>query len=117
MPRLAIFLALVFCFELSARQPVRTRHAMVVAQEPLATDVGVAVLKSGGNAVDAAVAVGFALAVTHPSAGNIGGGGFMLVRLADGRTAFIDFRERAPEKASRDMYIDPATGKATQDST
>src|SRR5439155_21538251 len=87
-------------------QPVRPRHAMVVAQEPLATDVGVAVLKSGSNAVDAAVAVGFALAVTHPSAGNIGGGGFMLVRLAEGRTAFIDFRERAPGKASRNMYLD-----------
>jgi len=115
MPRLAIFLALVFCFELSARQPVRTRHAMVVAQEPLATDVGVAVLKSGGNAVDAAVAVGFALAVTHPSAGNIGGGGFMLVRLAEGRTAFIDFRERAPEKASRNMYLD-TEGNPTRDS-
>ena len=62
------------------------------------------------------MAVGFALAVTHPSAGNIGGGGFMLVRLADGRTTFIDFRERAPEAASRNMYLD-ATGKATEDST
>jgi len=72
-------------------------------------------LKAGGNAVDAAVAVGFALAVTHSSAGNIGGGGFMLVRMADGRTAFIDFRERAPEAASHDMYLD-ASGKPTQDS-
>ena len=72
-------------------------------------------LESGGNAVDAAVAVGFALAVTHPSAGNIGGGGFMLIRLADGRTTFIDFRERAPGAASRNMYLD-ASGKATQDS-
>jgi gamma-glutamyltranspeptidase/glutathione hydrolase len=88
---------------------------MVVAQEPLATDVGVAVLKAGGNAVDAAVAIGFALAVTHPYAGNIGGGGFMLVRLADGRTTFIDFRERAPMKASRNMYLD-ADGKLTKDS-
>lgn len=88
---------------------------MVVAQEPLAADVGLAVLKSGGNAVDAAVAVGFALAVTHPSAGNIGGGGFMLVRLANGQTAFLDFRECAPGKASRDMYIGP-DGKATRDS-
>ena len=79
---------------------------MVVAQEPHATDVGLAVLKSGGNAVDAAVAVGFALAVTHSSAGNIGGGGFMLVRMADGRTAFIDFREKAPAAASHDMYLD-----------
>ena len=88
---------------------------MVAAQEGLATDVGVAVLKSGGNAIDAAVAVGFALAVTHPFAGNIGGGGFMTIRLADGRTTFIDFRERAPGKASRDMYLD-ANGKPTRDS-
>src|SRR6267378_5438153 len=83
-----------------SHEPVFARKGMVVAQEPLATDVGVAVLKSGGNAIDAAVAVGFALAVTHPSAGNIGGGGFLLARLADGRTTFIDFRERAPQKAS-----------------
>jgi gamma-glutamyltranspeptidase/glutathione hydrolase len=88
---------------------------MVVAQEPLAADVGVAVLKSGGNAVDAAVAVGFALAVTHPYAGNIGGGGFMLIRMADGRTSFIDFREKAPHQASRSMYLD-AEGKLTRDS-
>src|SRR5213082_4274488 len=98
-----------------AHEPVYTRKGMVVAQEPLAADVGVAVLKSGGNAVDAAIAVGFALAVTHPSAGNIGGGGFMLIRLADGRSTFIDFRERAPGAASRNMYLD-ASGKATQDS-
>jgi gamma-glutamyltranspeptidase/glutathione hydrolase len=88
---------------------------MVVAQEPLAADVGVSVLKSGGNAVDAAVAIAFALAVTHPSAGNIGGGGFMLVRLADGRTNFLDFRERAPAQATRDMYLD-VKGKVTKDS-
>ncbi len=88
---------------------------MVVAQEPLAAEAGVEVLKHGGNAIDAAVAVGFALAVTHPSAGNIGGGGFMLVRLADGRTTFIDFRERAPQKSSHDMYLD-ASGKPTRDS-
>ena len=78
---------------------------MVVTVEPHATAVGVKVLQSGGNAVDAAVAVGFALAVTHPGAGNLGGGGFMLVRMADGRTTFIDFRERAPLAASRDMYV------------
>ena len=98
-----------------AAQPVHARHAMVVTVERHATDAGVAVLEAGGNAVDAAVAVGFALAVTHPSAGNIGGGGFMLVRFADGRSTFIDFRERAPEKASRNMYLD-ASGKATTDS-
>lgn len=98
-----------------AGQPVRARHAMVVTREPHATDVGLSVLRAGGNAVDAAVAVGFALAVTHPAAGNLGGGGFMLIRFADGRTTFLDFRERAPEKASRDMYLG-AAGKPTQDS-
>lgn len=98
-----------------ANQHVYARHAMVVAQEPLAADVGLAVMKSGGNAVDAAVAVGFALSVTYPFAGNIGGGGFMLVRMANGQTKFIDFRERAPAKASRDMYLD-ANGTPTKDS-
>jgi gamma-glutamyltranspeptidase/glutathione hydrolase len=98
-----------------AAQPVHARHAMVVTAEQHATDAGVAVLQAGGNAVDAAVAVGFALAVTHPSAGNIGGGGFMLVRFANGRSTFLDFRERAPQKASRNMYLD-ASGKATHDS-
>src|SRR5277367_3413437 len=101
--------------EIGARQPARAKHAMVAAQEGLATDVGVAMLKSGGNAIDAAVAVGFALAVTYPFAGNIGGGGFMTIRMADGRSTFIDFRERAPGKATRDMYLD-ATGKPTRDS-
>ncbi|MGA2114304.1 MAG: gamma-glutamyltransferase [Bryobacteraceae bacterium] len=98
-----------------AAQPVRGRKGMVVTREPRATEVGLKILQSGGNAVDAAVAVGFALAVTHPSAGNIGGGGFMLIRLADGRTTFLDFRERAPAAASRNMYLD-ASGNATQDS-
>src|SRR5271154_648866 len=99
----------------AAREPVHARNAMVVAQEPLAADVGVAVLKSGGNAMDAAVAMGFALAVTYPYAGNLGGGGFMLVRLADGRSDFIDFREIAPAKASHDMYLD-SNGAPTPDS-
>ena len=98
-----------------AREPVHTRKAMVVAQEPLAVDVGVRVLQAGGNAVDAAVALGFALAVTHPSAGNIGGGGFMLIRFADGRSTFLDFRERAPAAAGRNMYLD-AQGNVTADS-
>jgi gamma-glutamyltranspeptidase / glutathione hydrolase len=100
---------------LSARQPVRARHAMVVTEEPLAADVGVGVLRSGGNAVDAAVAVGLALAVTYPNAGNLGGGGFILTRLAGGRTSFIDFRERAPAQATRKMYLDKA-GAPTEDS-
>ena len=98
-----------------AAEPVHARHAMVVTVEQHATDAGVAVLQAGGNAVDAAVAVGFALAVAHPSAGNIGGGGFMLVRFADGRSAFLDFRESAPRHASRNMYLD-ASGKPTKDS-
>ena len=85
---------------LTARQPVRARHGMVVAVESIAADVGVEVLKRGGNAIDAAVAVGFAMSATHPYAGNLGGGGYMLIRLADGRTTFIDFREKAPEKGT-----------------
>ncbi|MCU1258293.1 MAG: gamma-glutamyltransferase [Bryobacterales bacterium] len=100
---------------LDARQPLRARHGMVVARERHATDVGEAVLESGGNAVDAAVAVGLTLAVTHPAAGNLGGGGFMLIRFADGRSTFVDFRERGPGSASRDMYLDPE-GKPTKDS-
>lgn len=100
---------------LFARQPILGQHAMVVAQEPLAADVGLEVLQSGGNAIDAAIAVGFALAVTYPFAGNIGGGGFLLARFADGRTTFIDFREKAPLSASRNMYLD-ANGKLTKDS-
>ncbi len=106
---------LLLAGSLIARDPVRARKAMVVAQEPIATDVGVEILKKGGNAYDAAVAVAFALAVTYPSAGNIGGGGFALVRTAAGETNFVDFREKAPAKASRDMYLD-AAGKPTRDS-
>ena len=106
---------IVVCASAWGAQPVHAPHAMLASVEQHATDAGVAVLESGGNAVDAAVAVGFALAVTHPSAGNIGGGGFMLIRLADGRSTFLDFRERAPEKASRNMYLD-AAGKPTKDS-
>lgn len=79
---------------------------MVVASEPLAAEAGLEILRAGGNAVDAAVAVGFALAVTHPSAGNIGGGGFMLIRRADGETVVVDYREQAPAAASRNMYLD-----------
>jgi gamma-glutamyltranspeptidase/glutathione hydrolase len=87
-------------------QPVKADHGMVVTAQHLATDVGVDVLKSGGNAVDAAVAVGYALAVVYPTAGNIGGGGFMTIRMKDGRTTFLDFRERAPLAAKKTMYLD-----------
>lgn len=90
-------------------------HGAVSSAEPHASDVGLEILKQGGNAVDAAIAVGFALAVTHPSAGNLGGGGFMVVRMADGRTTAIDYREVAPAAASRDMYLDPK-GSPTRDS-
>ncbi|MGC2800757.1 MAG: gamma-glutamyltransferase [Candidatus Acidiferrum sp.] len=89
------------------QQPVRAAHGMVATDEQLGSEAGVEILKRGGNAVDAAVAVAFALAVVEPAAGNIGGGGFMLVRLADGRTTFFDYREVAPGKATRDMYIGP----------
>ncbi len=94
-----------------AEQPVRTRHAMVVSIHHLAADAGVSMLKQGGNAVDAAVATGFALAVVYPYAGNLGGGGFMLLHLAGkkgeaAKDTFLDYRERAPAAATRDMYLD-----------
>ncbi len=88
------------------------RYAMVVSDHPLASAVGLDVLRHGGNAIDAAVAVGFALAVVHPQAGNIGGGGFLVYRAADGRTFALDYRESAPAAASRNMYLD-ATGGLT----
>src|SRR6202790_70320 len=87
------------------RQAVRGALAMVATDEQLGSEAGVEILKRGGNAVDAAVAVAFALAVVEPAAGNIGGGGFMLIRLAGGKTTFLDYRETAPGKATRDMYI------------
>ncbi len=86
--------------------PTRATHAMVVSIHHDATDAGVAILKEGGNAVDAAVAVGFALAVVYPAAGNIGGGGFMLLRDHTGKAHFLDYREKAPAAATRDMYLD-----------
>jgi gamma-glutamyltranspeptidase/glutathione hydrolase len=88
-------------------QAVRAAKGMVATDEELGSQAGVEILKRGGNAVDAAVATAFALAVVEPAAGNIGGGGFMLVRLAGGKTAFFDYREVAPGKATRDMYINP----------
>ena len=91
-------------------QPVRAQHGMVVSVHHLASDAGLEMLRAGGNAVDAAVATGFALAVVHPVAGNLGGGGFLLLRTHDGRTTFIDYREKAPLAATETMYQD-AQGK------
>jgi len=90
----------------SSTEPVHAQHGIVVSVHELASRAGVEMMKAGGNAIDAAVATGFALAVVHPAAGNLGGGGFMLVRMANGGTHFIDYREKAPAAATRDMYLD-----------
>ena len=92
----------------ASRDPVRARQGMVGSTEEHATRAGLDILRRGGNAIDAAVAVGFALAVTHPAAGNLGGGGFMVIRFADGRETTIDYREKAPASSSRGMYLDDA---------
>ena len=89
------------------KEAVRGLHGMVATDEELGSRAGLEILQKGGNAVDAGVATAFALAVVEPAAGNIGGGGFMMVRMADGRTSFLDYREVAPAKATRDMYITP----------
>ena len=88
------------------REPVRAKHGIVAAQQELASKIGVEIMQKGGNAVDAAVAVAFALAVVYPEAGNLGGGGFMLMRFKDGRTAAIDYREMAPLRANRNVFVD-----------
>jgi gamma-glutamyltranspeptidase / glutathione hydrolase len=102
---LTFFAASCFAQQLGL-EPARAPHAMVVTIHHDASDAGVEILKKGGNAVDAAVAVGFALAVVYPAAGNIGGGGFMLIRDKHGKTHFLDYREKAPAAATRDMYLD-----------
>ena len=93
-----------------AKDPVRSKKGMVVSSEKIATEVGVRILRNGGNAVDAAVAVGFALSVTFPYAGNIGGGGFMVVHCFNGKNITIDFREKAPLASTRNMFLD-SSGK------
>ena len=90
-------------------------HFMIASNNRLASDAGNEIIAAGGNAVDAAVAVGFALTVTYPVAGNIGGGGFMVIRMADGRAATLDYREMAPQAAFRDMYLDQS-GNPTNES-
>jgi gamma-glutamyltranspeptidase / glutathione hydrolase len=115
MKRLLIAaLACVLCAPTAVPAAPPGAHAMVVTEQHLASQAGLDVLRAGGNAVDAAVAVGYALAVVDPCCGNIGGGGFMLVRMHDGRERFIDFREKAPLRATRDMYLD-ARGNAVAD--
>jgi gamma-glutamyltranspeptidase/glutathione hydrolase len=109
--RFSIFLALVLVTApvaslAVAREPVRAKHGIVASTNEVASRVGVDIMRRGGNAVDAAIAVAFALAVTHPAAGNLGGGGFMVIRLKDGRTTAIDYREMAPAAAHRNIYLD-----------
>lgn len=113
--RIILFVLLVACgpaaFAGGALHPVHAEHGMVASVHELASDAGVEMMRSGGNAIDAAVATGFALAVVYPQAGNLGGGGFMLIRLRDGTVHFLDFRETAPGRASATMYQD-AQGNA-----
>jgi gamma-glutamyltranspeptidase/glutathione hydrolase len=92
----------------ASREPVRARHAMVATTNRIASEIGVNIMKRGGNAIDATIAVAFALAAVFPVDGNLGGGGFMLIRLGNGRTTAIDYRETAPAAATRDLYLDPS---------
>ncbi|MGI9055082.1 MAG: gamma-glutamyltransferase [Pyrinomonadaceae bacterium] len=109
-PALVLTISIFFTFIPDAksawRDPVRANNAIVASQHELASKIGADIMRRGGNAVDAAIAVGLALAVVYPEAGNLGGGGFMLIRFKDGRTAAIDYREMAPKAASRDIYVD-----------
>jgi gamma-glutamyltranspeptidase/glutathione hydrolase len=104
-----IVIAFLFVSQITCAQegnPVYAKNGMVVSASSIASNVGTNILKKGGNAIDAAVATGFALAVTYPAAGNIGGGGFMLIHLANGKNTTLDFRETAPLKSSRNMFLD-----------
>ena len=109
-----MYKSLIIIFFLILNNPIFTytvsdafgQNGLVVSSKKEASEVGVDILKKGGNAVDAAVGVAFALSVTHPSAGNLGGGGFMVIRLADGTVTTIDFREKAPMNSSKDMFLD-----------
>ena len=104
-----IFVIIFFCSTnhfTESKDPVRGKNGMVVSASTIASQVGVEILKKGGNAIDAAVAVGFALAVTYPAAGNIGGGGFMVIHLQDGTNTTIDYREKAPDSVNEFIYQD-----------
>jgi len=103
-------------FVAASTEPVHAWHGIVVSVHELASRAGVEIMQAGGNAIDAAVATGFALAVVHPPAGNLGGGGFMLVRMADGKLHFLDYREKAPAAAKADMYLD-AQGNVIEGAT
>jgi len=103
-------------FAVASVHPVHAEHAIVVSVHELASRAGSDIMQAGGNAVDAAVATGFALAVVHPPAGNLGGGGFMLIRMADGKVHFLDYREKAPAAAKADMYLD-AQGNVIEDAS
>ncbi|HYO83573.1 MAG TPA: gamma-glutamyltransferase, partial [Bryobacteraceae bacterium] len=92
-------------------QPERAPNGMVASAHELASEAGLSILQQGGNAVDAAVAVGFALAVVHPEAGNLGGGGYMVVRMNDGRTRAIDYRETAPAAAKPGLYANESEAR------
>jgi len=107
VPSSKLFSDVAFPTALAAsREPVRAKHGIVASTNEIASQVGVDIMKRGGNAVDAAIAVAFALAVTHPAAGNLGGGGFMMIRLKNGKTTAIDYREMAPAAATRNIYLD-----------
>jgi gamma-glutamyltranspeptidase/glutathione hydrolase len=107
---------LIYLTSCRAQQTNKYDHAAVVSAHPESTKVGVAIMKQGGNAIDAAVAVQFALAVVYPNAGNIGGGGFLIYRSAKGATNALDYREKAPEKAFKDMYLDSQGNAITEKS-
>src|SRR6201984_655497 len=101
-----VMLALSCAVAAAPMGPVAAQHAMVASVHELASRAGIEMMKAGGNAVDAAVATGFALAVVHPQSGNLGGGGFLLLRESNGDVHFVDFREKAPAAATENMYLD-----------
>jgi gamma-glutamyltranspeptidase / glutathione hydrolase len=118
-PLILLLVAVALCTPhpvTASTHPVHAQHSMVVSTHELASRAGAEIMQAGGNAIDAAVATGFTLAVVHPAAGNLGGGGFMLIRMADGKTHFLDYREKAPAAARPDMYLD-AKGNVIEDAS